>query len=635
MSARDWRIRKGRIYTWARQRTVLTKLLRSGGNQTFLLLFLLCLLAAVPSLTAVVTGFLAKRLSDILYGTVAVESVTVAVVGVVAVLVVEQLVMVLRAATEFTVAQRIDTYLRSRVRACFLRAPLALAEDPSFADDASRAGDLASVNGFVRSPGRAACAQIALALRFVSAVLAALVVAGFSVWLAAALLVVAVVTRDIQRRRWKVQMDMRDTVDGFRRRAGYWTDTALDAGAGKEIRLFALPAWISARRREEMWNWLGDLTRVRRWVLSLEWWMVLPRGLIAGAALFVPGMAVVNGDLAVSGLVRTVVASFGVLAAGNLGSETFMIDYGLQAVHALQRIEDRAGGPQVLDAPLPAERCPVPARIELRHISFGYPRAAERVVDEFDLTIEPRESLAVVGRNGIGKTTLIKLIAGLYTPQSGEIRVDGVALTPDSTPDWQRRVAVVFQNFVRYPLTAAQNIALGAPEHQADHEGIRNAAERAGLTSFLDRLPHGLDTVLSRELRDGADLSGGQWQKLAIARALFAVDHGRDLLILDEPTAHLDVRAEAEFYERIVAEIADRATVVLISHRLSTVRAADRIVVLDETGIAEEGDHDTLMTEKGKYAHMFALQAARFAEEPVDPSTALDGTSATAIPGLT
>ncbi|MEV2264976.1 ABC transporter ATP-binding protein [Nonomuraea africana] len=607
----------------ATDRVRLLALLRLGGGSTAVVIGLIVVTALIPSATALATGWLADRLEDVVRGRG--DGYVIPLVVLAVLLVGEQVARTARLAGGATVAQRIDAAVRSRVRACYQRAPLALAEDTSFADDASRAGELASVNGFVRSPGRAAEAQVNLVLRYVSALLAAAIVARYSVWLAIALLVVAAGTRELQRRRWKIQMDRRDVLDVHRHRAGHWTDLALDATAGKEVRLFGLSSWIADRRRAESWEWLGDLTQVRRWVLNLEWWLLAPRLLAAGAALYFPGMSALDGRLAAGDLVQTLVAATAVLAVSHLGSESFMVDYGLQALNALERIERRA--PAAAE-PSPPEPDGAPVRIEVDGLCFRYPGAPRPVIDGLTLTVEPREVLAVVGRNGIGKTTLIKLIAGLYEPNGGEIRVDGAPLSPATATTWQRRVAVVFQNFNRYPLSAADNIALGAPEARADQEGIRRAAERAGLAGLIESLPQSYDTLLTRELRGGTDLSGGQWQKLAIARALFAVDHGRRLLVFDEPTAHLDVAAEASFHERVVAQVARRASVVLISHRLSTVRAADQIVLLDESGIAEQGTHTELMAHEGQYARMFALQVARFTEARAETVTAASAVQA-------
>jgi ATP-binding cassette subfamily B protein len=219
--------------------------------------------------------------------------------------------------------------------------------------------------------------------------------------------------------------------------------------------------------------------------------------------------------------------------------------------------------------------------------------------------------VAIVGENGAGKTTLVKLLAGLYQPTGGRITVDGVDLRDLEPTSWQRRVAAIFQDFVRYKFTAYDNVAVGALHLAADRGTVEEAGRRAGAAALVDALPQGWQTPLSRQLTGGADLSGGEWQRLALARALLAVAGGASVLVLDEPTASLDVRAEAEIYDRFL-DLTRGVTTVLISHRFSTVRRADRIVVVEGGRVTEDGTHDSLVAAGGRYAFLYALQASRF-----------------------
>jgi ATP-binding cassette subfamily B protein len=234
-----------------------------------------------------------------------------------------------------------------------------------------------------------------------------------------------------------------------------------------------------------------------------------------------------------------------------------------------------------------------------------------------DLFIPAGKSLALVGVNGAGKTTLIKLLCKFYAPQYGRITADGIDLLALDIHAWQRRVAAIFQDFVRYQLPVKDNVGFGAIEQSNDRERLRDAARKAGILSVIEGLPLGWDTVLSRQFQGGAELSGGQWQRIALARALFAVHAGAKVLILDEPTASLDVRAEAELFDRFL-EITQDLTTILVSHRFSTVRRADLICVLDGGQVAELGTHDELVACDGQYAEMFALQASRFVEASSD-----------------
>jgi ATP-binding cassette subfamily B protein len=250
----------------------------------------------------------------------------------------------------------------------------------------------------------------------------------------------------------------------------------------------------------------------------------------------------------------------------------------------------------------------LPARsIELADVRFSYDDGPE-VLGGIDLTLEAGRSLALVGLNGAGKTTLVALLSRLYEPTGGAVLVDGTPLSEFDARAWQRQVAVVGQEALWLPLSAAENVGL---REDADRAALDRAAARAGASELIARLPRGWDTVLSARYEGGVDLSGGEWQRLVLARALFAVEHGARVLVLDEPTAQLDVRAEAAFYERFLGLVAGTTSVV-ISHRFSTVRRADRIAVLSDGVISELGSHDELMAAGGEYARMFTLQAEAF-----------------------
>jgi ATP-binding cassette subfamily B protein len=247
--------------------------------------------------------------------------------------------------------------------------------------------------------------------------------------------------------------------------------------------------------------------------------------------------------------------------------------------------------------------------VRLEGVRFTYRGREAPTLDGLTLDVPAGQSLAIVGENGAGKSTLIKLLCGLYEPDAGRITLGG------APPAQARgRIGVIFQDFVRYPLPLRENVAFGHLPLLDDPGALEGALRDAGGACLLPRLPRGWDTVLSREFEGGADLSGGQWQRVALARALAAVRGGAGLLILDEPTAALDVRAETELFERFL-ELTGDVTTILVSHRLSSVRRADRIVVIEEGRVAEDGTHDSLMRAGGLYARMFSLQAERFVEE--------------------
>jgi ATP-binding cassette, subfamily B, bacterial len=258
------------------------------------------------------------------------------------------------------------------------------------------------------------------------------------------------------------------------------------------------------------------------------------------------------------------------------------------------------------------------AGIRFRNVSFAYPgtgdAAAEPVLRGLDLTIPAGSSLAIVGQNGAGKTTLAKLLCRLYDPQSGAIEIDGIDLRDFDVESWRTRLTAVFQDFVRFELSLRDNVApSGAP-----NEVIQAALVDAGAAGLAD-----LDTILARGYAGGTDLSGGQWQRVALARALCAVRLGAGVVLLDEPTAQLDVRGEAEIFNRILAATR-HVTTILISHRFSTVRQADRICVLEHGRVVELGTHDELMALRGRYCTMFELQASRFGGGEADEGVQLD-----------
>jgi ATP-binding cassette subfamily B protein len=243
--------------------------------------------------------------------------------------------------------------------------------------------------------------------------------------------------------------------------------------------------------------------------------------------------------------------------------------------------------------------------IELLDVSFAYPLTDRQVLRGISLKVRRGESLALVGENGAGKTTLVKLLTRLYEPTAGRILLNGVDASRFSPRSVQRQMSIVFQDFGQYHLTARENVALGALDRLRDDPAIRQAGERGGANEFIDRLPAGYDTMLGRMFAGGVQLSGGEWQRLALARLHFRPG---SVLVFDEPTAALDAAAEFAVIERLRAAARDRLT-VLISHRFSTVRLADRIVVLEGGVVTESGTHEDLLARDGTYAHLYTLQA--------------------------
>lgn len=311
----------------------------------------------------------------------------------------------------------------------------------------------------------------------------------------------------------------------------------------------------------------------------------------------------------------------------NIGTFYFITNAIVQASSNLQQVFSTASGiadqalfltdliaffemkPTVHSKPnaLPAPR-PIRKGFEFRNVSFAYPGTERRVLRDFNFTLRPGERIALIGENGQGKTTIVKLITRLYDPTEGQILLDGVDLRDYSLEDLHKEIGVIFQDFMRYEMTARENIAIGRVEIPHTEEEIESAAQKSLAAGVVGKLQHGYDQILGRRFEGGVDLSGGEWQKVALARAYL---RDAQLLILDEPTAALDARSELEVFERF-AELTENKMALLISHRFSTVRMADRIVVLEGGRLVEEGNHKQLMALGGRYAAMFEMQAASY-----------------------
>ena len=440
-----------------------------------------------------------------------------------------------------------------------------------------------------------------------------LILATFEWWLPALLVMAHLPYVRWAHRQRRAARTSIDQASGPLRRSGYVRDLLLDPPAAKEVRIFGLGAWLGERVVEHWLEGMRPIWRTRlgdRPLLALAF-VSLVGGY--GVAYLLIALAAQDGRLGPGQIVIYAQAAAGLELL--FPTWRFMLmslaTAGVPAVRGL-----RARLAALPDVPAgDREAIGLPEReIRFEGVSFHYPGHDRPVLDGLDLTIPAGRSLALVGVNGAGKTTLVKLLAGLYAPSSGRVTVDGVDVRTLDLEDWRRQLGIVFQDYVRYPLTARENVEVGALELAGDRPALDDALDLSGARAVVARLSDGEDTALGTEF-GGVDLSGGEWQRLALARALFATRGRARVLVLDEPTASLDVRAEAEVFDRFL-ELTRGLTTVLISHRFSSVRHADQIAVLDAGRVIELGSHDDLVARRGRYAALFALQAAAFAAEP-------------------
>ena len=440
-------------------------------------------------------------------------------------------------------------------------------------------------SGMVEMVGGAACAVILARYAW----WAAIVLAG--AWLATHwLLRESAIWRDRNT----------EEVRGAQRDADYAYRLAVDPPASKELRLFGLKGWTIQRfiaRRTRLHELQYAATRLRERPVIWSMLLVISANVLV---FWLLASAAAAGHISLGQAVIYVQSGIGVSMIA-FGGFSWALDGAAAPVAAVLRLEPAMRPAGALRSGARSANKLPGREIRLRDVTFAYPGGAS-VLQHFDLTIPAGSSLAIVGQNGAGKTTIAKLLCRLYDPQSGAIEIDGVDIREFDLASWRSRITAVFQDFIRFELPLRDNVApAGAPD-----DVVRAALQAAGAASLAE-----LDTVLARGYAGGTDLSGGQWQRIALARALAAVRLGAGVVLLDEPTAQLDVRGEAEIFDRLLASTR-HCTTVLISHRFSTVRHAERICVLEHGRVVELGTHDELMALAGRYRTMFDLQAQRF-----------------------
>jgi ATP-binding cassette, subfamily B, bacterial len=531
--------------------------------------------------------------------------------------------------------QRITDRLQARLlRAVTAPASIAHLEDQDTLNRLASAEG--SLTGFF--PGDAPVTWVGSLAGRLSGVIGCAVIAAYFWWLGVMLLVMWLLVRRVMLQSVLRQaIDMRGQTTEMRR-AWYITGVGSKARDAKEVRVFSLAKFLADRYARQFTEAIGvgliGLRALHRRAAGCF------AGVLAGYALaiYVISDAARTHQIGLRALaimlpMLAITASVGSVSYDDITLVQSM--FGLPDADRLERdlvppselgVAGEDSGSlstpactqrsTIMESTPDAGELPREA-VRFEGVRFHYQAAAAGqtadVLAGVDLELRAGTSTALVGVNGAGKSTLVSLLARLRDPTGGRITADGTDVRELDPVRWQRMIALMPQDPVRYPLSAYDNVAFGALEHTDDRDGVQRAARLSGFASVVDELPRQWDTVLARELPDGAELSGGQWQRLALARALFATFHGARILVLDEPTAALDVRAEARFYERF-HEITAGLTTLVISHRFATVRRASRIYVLDGGVITESGSHDELVAAGGTYATMYRLQAARFAK---------------------
>lgn len=404
---------------------------------------------------------------------------------------------------------------------------------------------------------------------------------------------------------------------GRLRRSEYLRGFATSAASSKEVRVFGLRVWLLGQYTS---TWHSAMRRVWEARRTSSRDLVLGIGGLVGAhaAVFgALGWSAFRGDIGAGAAVTFGMAVLGTADLGYLGDQEWRLARAAELVRQLRLVRDQLHRAELPTTP-PHPPIDLPgqgARLDLRGVRFTYRGASAAVLDGLDLHVPSGQSLAIVGENGAGKSTLLKLLCGLYQADDGDIEMDGLDVVTMNSSDFARRVGIIFQDFLRYELSLRENVEFGALGLRGRSGELDRAMYDAGADQIVEQLPNGWETIVSAGYRGGVDLSGGQWQRVALARALLSVRAGARLLILDEPTASLDIRSEIELFERFL-DVSQGVTTILVSHRLSGVRRADRIVVLADGRICEDGTHEELMDLDGRYASMFRLQAERFAATP-------------------
>jgi ATP-binding cassette subfamily B protein len=522
----------------------------------------------------------------------------------------QQLLAAPQAALTFLIGRRLDGAGISDLMSTVIRAPVARVER----QDTINALTGATVNllygGF--TPGGASAALLPLATRYLDLAAAVVVLGVVISWPVAILLGVAALSIRFAQRGSRGRFSQLWTgLAGERQRIYYLRTIGTNSSSAQEMRALRLTPWLTQRHERDNRGYFRPLWSGRRSIFLLPFIGYSVFGYLTAGFAFAVIAWQASGPARLLSLAIAVQAVLVPLRFGSYFPECdTATQYGAQTARDLEKLHEDLATPADT-----ASRVTIgltgPPTVRFDDVTFTYLGGDSAVLDGLNLTLPAGRSTAVVGVNGAGKTTLVKQLCGLYLPDHGRVTVDGQDLAGADLAGWRRQIAVILQDFVRYESTVRDNVLFGAAGHPEDADAMHDAIDRAGAREIVDALPNGMSTILSPAYEGGVGLSGGQWQRLALARALYAVNLGARLLVLDEPTAQLDVRSEAAFFERFM-QLTEGLTTLVISHRFSTVRRADGIAVLSGGRVTEYGRHEELLAAGGTYAAMFRLQADRF-----------------------
>lgn len=499
-------------------------------------------------------------------------------------------------------ADKFARHISIRIMEHASRLDLFCYEDPSFQDKLERARVQATDRlGMIRQMGQ-------LVQQVITTATLAASILFFSPWLLV-LLIACVVPAFLGESHFAfLGYALAFRLTPVKRQIDYLRFLGASKDSAKELKLFGLNKYLTERFTELSDDvYLENVALARR-----RLWATAALSLVTTLGYYSAYVYVIYETVSGRMTVGTLTFLAGAIAGASSNLQMIFSTFSSiadQSLFLTDLLEFFALRPLVTSKPnaLRAPR-PIRAGIEFRNVSFSYPGTSRHVLHDLHLRINPGERIALIGENGEGKTTIVKLVTRLYDPTVGTVLLDGVDLKEYDLEDYSSQIAVIFQDFMRYDMTVWENIAMGQISERKNMSRIELAAKKSLADSVVGKLPGGYDQMLGRRFETGVDLSGGEWQRVALARAYL---RDAQLLVLDEPTAALDARSEHQVFERF-AELTQGKMALLISHRFSTVKMADRIVVLEKGQIAEEGRHEQLMARGGRYAEMFEMQASSY-----------------------